>query len=364
MTLLHVAAGNAYGGIERMLVTMAATAHPRVRQHFAVAFAGRLQRELRACGAAVHELPSPRALRPLRVWRARRAFAALLQALAPDAALFHGAWPHAMLASAARRRGVLTGFWQHQPAVRDAWPDRWARLAPPHFAVFNSAYTGARPSFPGVAARVIHPPVSLPAPIAPAQRRAGRAGLGAGEGDVVVLMAARPEAWKGHDVLLDAVRRLPPATVTVWMAGGAQRPSERAYFEKLRAAAADPGLKGAVHLLGDRQDVTSLMQLADVYCQPNRRGEPFGIAIAEALGSGLPCVVSAAGGAAEMLDPSCALVTPPGDVDALADALARLAADERLRLAMGGRAITRVRQLTDPAARLDELASFITERAA
>ena len=364
MTLLHVAAGNAYGGIERMLVTLAATEHPQVRQHFAVTFSGRLLRELREAGAAVYELPSPRAVRPWRVWRARRAFTALLQALAPDAAIFHGAWPHAMLAPAARRRGTVVGFWQHQPAGRESWPDRWARFAPPHFAVFNSAYTGTRPSFPGVPARVIHPPVSLPPPIAPAARRAGRAGLGAADAAVVGLMAARPDPWKGHDVLLDAVCRLAPGTVTIWMAGGAQRPSEEAYVGRLRAAASAPALRSSVRLLGDRQDVPFLMQLADVYCQPNRCGEPFGIAIAEALGSGLPCVVSAAGGAAEMLDQSCAIVTPPGEAGALAEALARLAADERLRRAMGGCGIARVRRLTDPSARLDELAAFIAERAA
>jgi hypothetical protein len=73
VTVLHVAAGNTYGGIERMLVTFAATPHPRIQQQFAVAFAGRLERELRAVGASVHRLPSPRASRPLTILRARRA---------------------------------------------------------------------------------------------------------------------------------------------------------------------------------------------------------------------------------------------------------------------------------------------------
>ncbi|MGH9372199.1 MAG: glycosyltransferase, partial [Vicinamibacterales bacterium] len=106
MTLLHVAAGNGYGGIERMLVAMASTPHPRLAQEFVVAFGGRLERELEASGAVVHRLPSPRASRPLMIWRARRAFASVLEGAAADAVILHGAWPHAMFAPAASAAGV------------------------------------------------------------------------------------------------------------------------------------------------------------------------------------------------------------------------------------------------------------------
>jgi glycosyltransferase involved in cell wall biosynthesis len=347
-----------------MLVTLAATPHPRLAQQFVVAFPGRLERELAAAGAAVHLLPSPRASRPLMIWRARRAFRTVLDRVAPDAVIFHGAWPHAMFAAAARTAGVRVGFWQHQPIARPAWPDRWARRVRPDFVVFNSAFTQSRPAFAGVAGSVIHCPVAASDPLEPSDRRALRAVHGAADGDFVVLVAARFERWKGHDLLLEAAKRLPAAGMRVWIAGAAQRPSEAAYQERLRAMAATPELAGVVTLLGEREDVPTLMRLADAYCQPNLRGEPFGIAIAEAMRAGLPCVVSAPGGAAELLDDSCAVVVAPGDTSAIAAALQSLQADPQRRAAMGRAAVERASRLTDPAGRLDELESAMAAHTA
>jgi glycosyltransferase involved in cell wall biosynthesis len=363
MKVLHVAAGNAYGGIERMLVTLAATSHARLTQEFALAFGGRLERELLETGAVVHRLPSPRASRPVMVWRARRAFAGIVETAHPDAAIFHGAWPYAMLAAACRSAGVRVGFWQHQPVSRPAWPDRWARRVRPDFTIFNSAFTRVRAAFPDVPGEVIHCPVPVSPPIDPAERRRLRRRLGAADEDVVVLLAARLERWKGHEVLLDAAS-LAPGRIRVWIAGGVQRPGEAGYANALAARASAPALHGVVSLLGDRTDVPVLMRLADVYCQPNLHGEPFGIAIAEAMRAGLPCVVSAAGGAAELLDDSCAMITAPGDAAGIAAALRQLAGDPFQRAGMGRAAAARAAALTDPAGRLDDLERVVSAWAA
>jgi rhamnosyl/mannosyltransferase len=152
---------------------------------------------------------------------------------------------------------------------------------------------------------------------------------------------------------------LPGARVRVWIAGGVQRQGEAAYYDRLVTSAASAGLDAVVSLLGEREDVPTLLRLADVYCQPNLRGEPFGIAIAEAMRSGLPCVVSAAGGASELLDESCAIVTAPGDAAAVAAALEQLAGNRPLRDAMGRAAIERSSRATDPRGRLDELETVL-----
>lgn len=356
--MLHVAAGNAYGGIERMLVTLASTAHPAVRQEFAVSFGGRLEQELREAGVVVHRLPSPRASRPLMIWRARRAFMTMQAKAAPDVTIFHSAWPHAMFAGTARAGGARICFWQHQPITTPAWPDRWARFVRPDVAVFNSRFTQARPAFADVPGRVIYCPVAGPSEVSPDERRALRASLAAADDDVVVLMAARFERWKGHEVLLKAAKLLPEGTpIRIWIAGASQA-SESRYASELAAAAS--GLGARVSLLGERDDVPTLMQLADVYCQPNLKGEPFGIAIAEAMRAGLPCVVSAGGGAAELLDEACGVIVAPGDADAIAKALEQLAADPAARRRLGDAAERQASRLTDPAGRLMELADVLS----
>jgi glycosyltransferase involved in cell wall biosynthesis len=177
---------------------------------------------------------------------------------------------------------------------------------------------------------------------------------------VAVLMAARLEAWKGHRVLIEAARLLGDAIVKIWIAGGVQRPSEQAYFDQLRADVLASGLQTSVSLLGEREDVPALMQLADIYCQPNTAPEPFGIAIAEAMRAGLPCVVSNAGGAAELVDDGCGVLTAPGDAVAVSAGIARLAADPGRRGAMGRAAAGRAARMTDPAGRVAELAAALS----
>jgi glycosyltransferase involved in cell wall biosynthesis len=176
----------------------------------------------------------------------------------------------------------------------------------------------------------------------------------------VVLMAARLERWKGHDVLIEAARRLPgDARIHVWIAG-ADRETGSRYERDLATAAAGVTSGTRVSLLGERDDVPTLMRLADIYCQPNLKGEPFGIAIAEAMLASLPCVVSAAGGAAELLDDSCSVITAPGDAAAVADALLGLAADCGLRARMGEAGASRASTRTDPAGRLQELVEVLS----
>ena len=349
-----------YGGIERLLVTLASAAHPALRQEVVIAFGGRLERELQEAGVPVHRLPSPRASRPLMVWRARRAFMGVQAKAAPGVAIFHSAWPHAMFASTARAGGARIGFWQHAPVTTPAWPDRWARFVRPDFTVFNSRFTQARPAFPDVPGQVIHCAVATPPAVAPGVRRSLRQSLGAGDNDIVVLMAARLERWKGHEVLIEAAKRVPSdARIHVWIAG-ADREAGSRHERDLASAAASVTGGARVSLLGERDDVPTLMRVADIYCQPNLKGEPFGIAIAEAMLASLPCVVSAAGGAAELLDDSCSVITPPGDVAAVADALQRLAADRDLRARMGEAGAARASLRTDPAGRLQELAGVLS----
>lgn len=360
MRVVHVAAGELYGGIERMLATLAGTATEALAQHFAVSPAGRLARELRDGGVQPLALPSARASRPFSVLAARREFGRALDALRPDAAIFHGSWAHAIYATVARERGLLVAFWQHAPIVHPHWPDRWAALTAPDIFFANSRFTAASPAFRGVPVQIVYCPVRPAPDVSPQQRRAGRTELGAGDADVVVLMAARLEAWKGHRILIEAGRLLGDRAVKIWIAGGVQRASEQGYFEQLQADVEAAGANTSVSLLREREDVPAVMQLADVYCQPNTAPEPFGIAIAEAMRAGLPCVVSNTGGAAELVDVECGVLTPPGDAAAVSEAISRFAADPVRRCAMGRAAAARAARMTDPAGRVAEIAAALS----
>jgi phosphatidylinositol alpha 1,6-mannosyltransferase len=89
--------------------------------------------------------------------------------------------------------------------------------------------------------------------------------------------------------------------------------------------------------LGERQgaDLARIYASMDVFVHSGPF-ETFGQTIQEAAASGLPVVAPAAGGPVDLVDEGITgYLVPPGDGDALADRVARLAADPALRARMG-----------------------------
>lgn len=142
----------------------------------------------------------------------------------------------------------------------------------------------------------------------------------------VVLAVGRLSTEKGIDVLLRAVEGL---DVEVVVAGVG--PEER----RLRAAAGEN-----VRFLGqvERNDLPALYADADILAMPSR-SDPWGMVLNEAALAGLPLVSTTAAGAAHDLieDGANGYIVPPGDPDALRDALSKLVEDRTLRQAMGAR---------------------------
>jgi glycosyltransferase involved in cell wall biosynthesis len=95
------------------------------------------------------------------------------------------------------------------------------------------------------------------------------------------------------------------------------------------------GLDQRVHFLGYRLNVFEIMKAADFFVFPSRY-EPFGMVVLEAMATGMPVIIAATTGAAEIVTPECGIVlTDAEDVQALAEALARLSSDRLLRNQMG-----------------------------
>jgi alpha-1,6-mannosyltransferase len=83
---------------------------------------------------------------------------------------------------------------------------------------------------------------------------------------------------------------------------------------------------GGVHVAGftsNRQELARVLASGDALLHGSA-AETYGIAVAEALSSGLPVIAPDRGGAAELADPSCAELYPPGDAQACARAIERL----------------------------------------
>ncbi|MEW5775121.1 MAG: glycosyltransferase [Thermodesulfobacteriota bacterium] len=148
-----------------------------------------------------------------------------------------------------------------------------------------------------------------------------------------VLAVGRLSHYKGLEVLCRAAALVPEFSVCL-VGEGEERPA-------LERAVAGLGLAGRVFLAGGLDDaaVSACYAACDVLCLPSlSRSEAFGMVLLEAMARGKPCVASAVDGGGPgyvVRDGETGLLVPPGDPEALARALDRLARDARLRARLG-----------------------------
>jgi glycosyltransferase involved in cell wall biosynthesis len=364
LRILHLHSGNLYGGVETLLVTLAKFRHlcPSMEPHFALCFEGRLSRELVSTGVPVYQLGAVRMSRPWTGWSARRRLRQLLGSQRFEAVVCHMPWPLVIFGTTARAMGQKVAFWAHSAHSGKGWLERMARQVVPDLAIANSGFVGLSVSnlYPGLAVPVMHYPVALVDPQDGSEKRAAaRRELGADDDTVVIIQVSRYEAWKGHLLHLEALSRLKSRNWVCWMAGGPQNPADQRHYDAVVATSERLGLSDRVRFLGQRSDVPQLLAGADIFCQPNQGPEPFGIVFIEALWARRPVVTTAMGGALEILDDSCGILTAPGDPDSLAAALDRLILSPELRTELGAAGPARARKLCDPASQIQVLEDLL-----
>jgi phosphatidylinositol alpha-mannosyltransferase len=130
-----------------------------------------------------------------------------------------------------------------------------------------------------------------------------------------ILFIGRHEPRKGLAVLIEAFARLPQDT-RLWVA------SEGPETARLRHATQDDD---RIEWLGviNEQEKTRRIRGAGVLCAPSLHGESFGVILLEGMAAGTAVVASDLVGYRNVARPDQdALLTPPGDPIALAEALA------------------------------------------
>jgi phosphatidyl-myo-inositol alpha-mannosyltransferase len=153
----------------------------------------------------------------------------------------------------------------------------------------------------------------------------------AGDREHRVVFAGRHEPRKGLQVLLRAwpdIRRRTGARLTV---AGADPLAVRLLLTRLRVP--DDGIDVVGFL--SQEELTSTLLGAKALIAPSLGGESFGMVLTRAFACATPVVASDIPGYREVLTPEAAVAVPPGDVDALADAVTGLLDDEPLRRALG-----------------------------
>ncbi len=169
--------------------------------------------------------------------------------------------------------------------------------------------------------RVVHygfaPPGPVGADAAAADRLAVRAELGVDRGAFVATHVGRLSPWKGQDVFLRALARVPAATGLIV---GEALFGEHEVEPELRSLARRLGVEDRVVFTGFRTDPGRIMAASDLVVHSSTAPEPFGRVVVEAMLAGTPVVAAAAGGPREIVDHGrTGWLVEPGDPAALAD---------------------------------------------
>jgi glycosyltransferase involved in cell wall biosynthesis len=329
--VLHVIANLNYGGMERVLSDIVTRCNAdRFESHvLCLQYLGRYSEGLDQFAELHVAEPTTRVsmLRPT-------ALVDQMTRIAPDVVHTHsGVWYKASLAARMARVNWLihTEHGRRQP---DTWPHRLvdgiaARRTHAVVAVSSLLADQLPATLHTSPSRVVCIPNGVdtdayrPRPDGGSLRRA----LGISHNTPVIGSIGRLEPIKTYDVMIKAFARFlsTPAgrdAILVVAGEGQSRPAIEELIGTL-------GIRGRVHLLGWRDDVHELHSTFSIFTMSSK-SEGTSISLLEAMGAGLPPVVTDVGGNASVLGTSLRdCLVPWGDEAALAEAWTRALAEPR-----------------------------------
>jgi glycosyltransferase involved in cell wall biosynthesis len=227
----------------------------------------------------------------------------------------------------------VTTKWRRRVSLQMAFR---ASKAPVAVSADTRRHLDGELSLPPGRLRVI--PNGVPIPVGDAG--AVRSELGLAPDELLILAVGSLVPRKGHAVLLQALASLPAGGARArWRlaiaGGGSEHDALAAQIQAL-------GLGRSVVLLGHRDQVGPWHVAADIFVMPSL-WEGLPLALLEAMATGSAVIASRTSGIPEAVtDGVEGLLTPPGDVAALASALDRVLRDAQLRATLGAAARDRV----------------------
>jgi glycosyltransferase involved in cell wall biosynthesis len=320
--VLHILAPGAFGGLERVVQSLA---HGQVRAGDEVHVAAVLDQvnaghpllgTLAAGGVSTHAI----VLSARGYWRERAAILELCGRVRPVVVHTHGYRADVVDAAAARRLGTPTVTTVHGFTGGD-WKNRlYERLQRRAYREFAAVVAVSRPLAEqlirdDVPPRRVHcVPNAWPETGPPLVRQAARRALGLPKDGFLIGWVGRLSGEKGPDVLLDALAHVTdlPIGVSVMGNGREQR--------SLTTQARRLGVERLVRWHGTVPEAGRHFAAFDVFVSSSRtEGTP--IVLFEAMAAGVPIIATRVGGVPDVVSPLEATLVPPDDPFALAVAI-------------------------------------------
>ncbi len=149
---------------------------------------------------------------------------------------------------------------------------------------------------------------------------------------------------KGQTLLAEAAvslaNKFPEANYLFIGERHSQKQESIEYEQSIHRTFQDAGKTNHLFCLGFRQDIPSILNEVDLLVHTAHQ-EPLGRVLLEATACGQAIVATDVGGTSEILeDQTSALLVPPGNLEALTDAMEQMLTQEDLRIRLGQQART------------------------
>jgi glycosyltransferase involved in cell wall biosynthesis len=146
-------------------------------------------------------------------------------------------------------------------------------------------------------------------PPTPEGRTSARATLGIEPTTMALASVAGCWSYKNHHAILHAIARIPRDLDILYLHAGQEREDHDE-----RHLAIELGISSRVRFLGVVPDIALILRACDVFVMPSTY-EGFGVAAAEAMGAGLPVILSNVAGLRDMhdVDDSIYWIEPTAD---------------------------------------------------
>lgn len=185
-------------------------------------------------------------------------------------------------------------------------------------------------------------------------RAATRARLGLVDDAFMMAVIGQITPWKGQQDAVQVVARLRQMGRNAHLlivgepkfVSSATRYDNRAYYAELKELIGTVRMADWVRLLGERDDVPTIMGALDALLVPSWE-EPFGRVVIEAMALGIPVVATSVGGPAEIIEDGVdGILLAPRNPDGWATAIARLVDSVDLRRSLGDAARRRAQDFS------------------
>ncbi len=363
------------GGAERCLLDLQASiaeADPDVEMHLAVGGPGPLVAEAERLGVRVHIVPMPGSLATVgdsaqgsttvarSVQKALELLAAglgalsyagklrhLVRSLRPDAIHSNGIKSH-LLACAANRGVPIVWHIRDQIGLRPLVARVMSVLAfraSAAVAMSRLVERDARTVLRDLPIHVVYDEIDVDE-YSPGQGNRPWLDEAAGfppglEPATRIGLVATYARWKGQDVFIDAISRVPEyvdgTPCRFYIVGGPIYETQGSQFsrDELLDRAKRLGVAHRVGFVPFQHEVAGVYRSLDIAVHASTKPEPFGRTIAEAMSCGCAVLLSRDSGVAELVPESLANTIVPGDADDMARAILRLLANESVRRQLG-----------------------------